>query len=203
MSRFWPGASLAGLREGISVFYLSASDVFTDTPRRNNKTKMAGAMAGLVLKSAMRLGWNRCGAHKIHRRLVGNNTALVSRVEQPGDGLAAVLAVVEGALVDVHSDELVGLLYIQIAGELHGILQRFFAVVESVLDAVAERVAAGQDQLSSQVALDGVSTQGERQTGLVAPPLAHVDNAVQAFFAVGELALVDDESSFVLPLATR
>src|SRR3974390_25803 len=195
MSRFWPGAILAGLPEGMSVFYRSASEVFRDMRQRNNRTKLAGAMAGLVRKSAIRLGWNRCIAHKIHGWLVGNNTALVSRVEQLSDGLAAVLTVIQGPLVDVHSDELVGLLYVQIAGELHGILQRFFAVVESVLDAIAQCVAAGQDQLRSQVALDGVSTQRKRQTGLVAPPLAHVDNAVQAFFAVGELALVDDESS--------
>ena len=44
----------------------------------------------------------------------------------------AVFAVVERALVDVHADEAVGQRGVEVAGELHGVGERLFAVVECV-----------------------------------------------------------------------
>ncbi len=57
---------------------------------------------------------------------------------------------------------------------------------------VAERVSAAEG------AADGIAAQGKRQTGLLAPPLAEVEELEQAIAGVGELALVNDESSFKL-----
>ena len=54
------------------------------------------------------------------------------------------------------------------------------------------------DQLRAERAANGVATQGQRQSGLIAPPLAHVENAVQALAVEGELAFVNDEPGLVL-----
>ena len=112
--------------------------------------------------------------------LCGMMPACVAHLQQLDDGFAAILAVIERALVDVHADELVGHLRIEIAGKLHGVLQRFLAIVQSVLNAVAQSRAAGVHQLRAQLAANGVAAQRQRQTGLIAPPLAHVQNAVQS-----------------------
>ena len=58
-------------------------------------------------------------------------------IEQPPNRLAAFRTVVEGALVYIHPDKFVGELSIKIASELHGIAERFLAMIESVLDTVA------------------------------------------------------------------
>src|ERR1039458_8425369 len=47
-----------------------------------------------------------------------NDSCLVAHVEQTAHGFAAIGAVIEGALVDVHADEFVGELGVQVAGEL-------------------------------------------------------------------------------------
>ncbi len=59
------------------------------------------------------------------------------------NGFAAIGAVVERALVDVHADEAVGEGGVEVAGELHGVGKGLFAMVESVLDAVAEGIGCG------------------------------------------------------------
>ena len=55
----------------------------------------------------------------------------------------AVFAVVQRALVHVHADEAVCQLRVEVARELHGVGQRLFAMIQSVLDAVAERLGHG------------------------------------------------------------
>src|SRR5258708_2562030 len=56
-----------------------------------------------------------------------NNSCLVSHIEQPPHGFAAVVPIVEGALVDVHANEFVGELGIEIASKLHRIGERLLA----------------------------------------------------------------------------
>ena len=51
----------------------------------------------------------------------GDDPAVESHLEEFADGFAAVFAVVQGALVDVHADKLIGQRGIEIAGELHGV----------------------------------------------------------------------------------
>ena len=41
---------------------------------------------------------------------------------------------------------------------------------------------------------------GSGQAGLIAPPLAHVDNLVQSRLVEGELAFMNDQPGFVLAL---
>src|SRR5260370_41948241 len=71
---------------------------------------------------------------------VGNDAAVEAHVQKPLDGISAVWTVVERALVDVHSDEAVGQRRVEVASELHGVGQGLFAVVEGVLDTVAQGV---------------------------------------------------------------
>ncbi len=47
-------------------------------------------------------------ADKVDVRLVGNDAAVVAHLEDLLDGFAAVVAVVERALIDVHADKAVG-----------------------------------------------------------------------------------------------
>ena len=51
---------------------------------------------------------------------------------------------------------------------------------------------------SPRDAANGVAAEGQRQAGLLAPPLAEVERFDQAVVAVGELAFVDDEAGVEL-----
>ena len=114
------------------------------------------------------------------------------------DGDFAVISEVEGALVDVHSDEAIGHVGVEIAGELHGVGERFVAVIEGVLDAVAECVGGGEEGLGPEGTTDGITAEWQGQAGLLVPPLAEVEEFDEAIVGVGELALVDDEAGVEL-----
>ena len=75
---------------------------------------------------------------------VRDDAALEAHLQQLADGFAAVFAVVQGALVDVHADKLVGERGVEVAGELHGVGERLLAVGEGVLDAVTQGIRRGQ-----------------------------------------------------------
>ena len=136
--------------------------------------------------------------HPIHYCFGTDDAGLVAHVEQAADGFAAVGAVVEGAFVHVHADELVGRLRVEIAGKLHGVSQRFFTMIEAVLDAFAESRGDGSHQLGSEGAANGVAAERKRKAGHLSPPLAEIDHAVEARLVIGQLAFVNDESSLVL-----
>src|SRR5208337_4969457 len=88
----------------------------------------------------------------------------------------------------------------EFAGELHGVRQGFFSVVERVLKTVAQRAVDCGDELRPKRAADGVASQRQRQPSHLLPPAAQVDDAMQAGFVVRQLAFMDDKSSFVLAL---
>ena len=127
-----------------------------------------------------------------------NDAAVEAHVEEFLDGFSAVLAVVERALVDVHADEAVGEGGIEVASKLHGVGEGLFAVVEGVLDAVAQRVGCREQGFGAQRAADGVAAEGKRKAGLFAPPLTEVEELDEAVVGVGELTFVDDEAGFEL-----
>src|SRR6266567_4918174 len=99
-------------------------------------------------------------------------------VQQPPDAFPAVIAVVEGTLVDVHADEFVGKLRVEIAGELHGIGQRFFAMIDGVLNTVAQSLRHTGDRLRTEGATDRIPAQRQWQTGYFLPPLTQIDNSL-------------------------
>src|SRR5260370_42158705 len=78
--------------------------------------------------------------HLIHARRLKNNPRVVPHFEQPPNRFTAVVSVVESTFVDVHTNELIGELGIEIAGKLHGVAERFFAMIDCVLDALAQRL---------------------------------------------------------------
>ena len=77
------------------------------------------------------------------------------------DSLATIIAIVQGALIDVHADEAVGEVWIQVARELHGILQGGLAVFHSVLNAVSKCPGSDLLNLHAKRAPDSVTSQGK------------------------------------------
>ena len=124
----------------------------------------------------------------------GDDAALVAEVKEVADGLSAVGAVVEGALVDVHADKAVGQAGVEVAGKLHGVFEGLFAVIEGVLDAVVDGLGDDAVGIRAQGAADGIAAEGQNQAGGFAPPDTQVQNLVEAAGRVGELAFVDDEA---------
>ena len=136
--------------------------------------------------------------HKIHLRRDRDDAALVSHIEQLADGLPAVGAVVQGALVHIHAHKAAGHSGVKIAGKLHGIFERLFAVVERMPDAVAQSLGDDLVLFRAQRAADGVAAQRQHQAGGLLPPDAEIENLVEAAGGIGELALVDDEAGVVV-----
>ena len=123
----------------------------------------------------------------------GDDAALVAEVQELADGLAAVGAVVEGALVYVHADETVSQAGVEVAGELHGVFEGFFAVIKGVLNAVVDGLSYDAQGIRTEGAADGIAAQGQDKAGGFAPPDTEVDDLVESAGVVAELALVDDE----------
>ena len=94
----------------------------------------AAANCGLGLREAKTLGLL---SREIDSGFLRDDSRLVAHVQQAADGFSSVGAVIEGALVDVHTDEFVREWGVEVASELHGVGERFFAMVERVLDALA------------------------------------------------------------------
>ena len=82
--------------------------------------------------------------------LAGDDAALITHGEDLADGFAAVIAIVQCALVDVHADEAVGEIGIEVARELHGVLECGFAVVHGMLDAGAQSVSGDALHLGAE-----------------------------------------------------
>ena len=117
---------------------------------------------------------------EVYVGLTGDDAALVAHGEYLADSFAAIVAVVQGALVDVHADEAVGEVGIEVAGELHGIFQRGLAVVHGMLNAGAQSVGGDALHLSAERAADSVASKRQRQAGLLMPPYAKVEDLLQA-----------------------
>src|ERR1019366_756442 len=101
-------------------------------------------------------------------------------------------------LVDVHPYELVGERRLEIAGELHGVGERLLAVIEGMLNAVAQRIGGDPHGLFAESAANGVAAERQRQIRLLAPPRAKIERFDQTIVAVGQLAFMDDQSSVEL-----
>ena len=114
--------------------------------------------------------------------------------QQLADRLAALVAVLAGELVHVHADEAVGQLEVEAAPELERVLHRLAPVVEPGLDRLAQDVGEVEQRVGPEVAAGDVRAERQRQPGLEQPPLAEVDDLLQPFGLVGELALVDQEA---------
>src|ERR1700733_14593822 len=211
--RFRPAnIRLINRRSKLLRLLLALSSGKENANHQNNPTDLAQLTRSLHIRpasceldespSAVRLWLRGCDlaglADEVYVGAVGDDAAIVAHGEQLANGVLAVFAVVEGALVDVHTDEAVGQGGVEIAGELHGVGQGLFAIVERVRDAVAQGGGGGGEGLRAEGAADGVAAEGEGKTGLFAPPLAEVEELDEAVVGIGELAFVDDEAGFEL-----
>src|SRR3990167_5442756 len=115
-------------------------------------------------------------------------------VEQKLEGAAAVGAGLQRPAVDVHPHELVPELAGHTAAELHGVLERFGAMVERVADAALEHAGDLCDALRCQVAPDGVAAERDGQAGFLCPPGAEVENFFQAGAGISQLAFVNEHA---------
>src|SRR6266852_8385011 len=108
--------------------------------------------------------------HPIHARSLRNNPRVVPHFEQSPHSFAAVVPVVEGTFVDVHANKLIGELGIEIAGELHGVAERFFTMIDGVLNALAQRLSDAGHRFPAKRATDGISAERQRQSSNFLPP---------------------------------
>src|SRR5580704_335853 len=94
---------------------------------------------------------------EVYLGLDRDDAALVAHGEYAADSFAAVVAHVDGALVDVHADVTIGEVGVEIPGKLHRVLQRLVAVFEGKLDRVADGVRSREHHVRSERTLDGVA----------------------------------------------
>ena len=120
--------------------------------------------------------------------------------EQLGHGLASLVAVVLGQLVDVHADEAVGEPLVETAPELHRVLHRLLAVVEPGADRFAQHLRQVVQHLLAEIAPRDVDAERQRQARLEQPPLAEVDRLLEAERRVRQLSLVDQQARVCAPL---
>ena len=76
------------------------------------------------------------------------------------DGLSSAGAVIYGPLIDVHSDEFIGELFVETAAEIESVFDSFDAVFERVEDAGFEDFADAGHGVGSEVAADDVAAEG-------------------------------------------
>src|ERR1700744_3594368 len=152
---------------------------------------------GLVSESHPRL------SDEVDGGSLRNDAALVAHVEELANRRAAVVAIVDGPLVHIHADEAVGEIGIEVARELHRVLQRSFAMIPRVLNALPQRVCGDELNIATQRTADGVATERQRKPGLLEPPDTQVKDLRQAVAAGGELTLVNDQACVKLTREDR
>ena len=122
-----------------------------------------------------------------------NDFRLVSAIEQQFDRFPTPFSEIERPVVDVHPDELVRLTAIEITPELQGIRQCFSPIVECILNALFEQYRDLFHRLSSEIAANGVSTERQRQSGILHPPLSQIHDQMQSVILVRQLPFVNNQ----------
>src|SRR5437588_86300 len=133
--------------------------------------------------------------NELHRHRACDYARLDAFLEEKSNGLTSTLAVVERPVVDVHADECVSLLAIEVARVAHCVVERVLAVVEAVGDALAQMAGDLPLDITRHVLADDVASKWKRQAGLLQPPGTHVGDEMQSFVLVGQLAFVNEKTS--------
>ncbi len=119
--------------------------------------------------------------------------------EETADGFAALLAVIEGPMIDIHPDKLVGEVASHVPGVGEGVLHGFGPVVEAVANAGGEEVGDGLAGGGVEALMDDIAAEGKGESVVfLSPPDPEVLAEGESLVAVGELAFVDDESDLGL-----
>ena len=107
------------------------------------------------------------------------------------NGLAAAFAIAQRPFVHVHADKFVGHLRFHVSRELHGVIDRGFAMIERIGHALMNGAPDLQANRSPERAPHGVPAQRQRQPGLLDPPLSQVDHLVQSHLRKIQLPLMN------------
>src|SRR5262245_24000516 len=71
-------------------------------------------------------------------------------------------------------------------------------MIERILNAFLDVLRNALNGLLTEIALNDVAAQRQRQSGLLLPPFTKVDNLVKAHLAVRQLSFMDQQAGFVL-----
>src|SRR5260370_36918437 len=108
-------------------------------------------------------------AEKIDGGWFRQQASLGATLDQLYYGLPALFAVAQSPFVHVHADKLVGQFGVHVAGELHGIVQSFFAVLYAVGNTVADGLGDMRAQVRPEGGGSGITANREGETGLPLP----------------------------------
>ncbi len=90
-----------------------------------------------------------------------------------------------------------------VAGVTKGVTDRLVAMLQPVRDALFQDAGDGGHVSVAEATTDAIAAQRQRQVGFGLPPFAQVDDFAQIMIAVGELPLVDDQTSVSLTALYR
>ena len=110
--------------------------------------------------------------------------------------MPALFAVAEGPFVHIHAYKSIGEFQVHLSGELHGVIQRFFAVLQAIGNAVPDGFRDLAPKTWSQGFADGVASERKRQTRLFLPPDAEINHLVQTLFLEEKLSFVNEQTGF-------
>ncbi len=107
-----------------------------------------------------------------------------SKIQQFLSGTRHDLSAIDGVMVDVHTDKLIGQGGIEIASELQGVIQRFFAMVERILDTFTHEPGTLSLNIGREIAAQRVAAERQWQIVCCAKPFAKIEHVVEAAMAV-------------------
>src|SRR6185437_14811618 len=99
--------------------------------------------------------------HEVDDGRNGDDSPLIAHVEKGPNRMPAIGAIIQRALVHIHTHEAAGHCGIEIAGELHGILERLIAMVEGIANAVPQRLGEDGVIVRGERTPDDISAQGK------------------------------------------
>src|SRR5215813_5771124 len=136
--------------------------------------------------------------YKLYLHARWNHAFAETLIQHQLHRLTVSIRVAESAVVDPHLDETISRLDRHVARELHRVVQSVLPVVHRKLNAAAEPTRNFTLKLRAEVALDRVAAHRQRQSGLLLPPRAEVNNLAQTALVIGQLTLVDQQPGVVI-----
>ena len=133
-------------------------------------------------------------SHEFELLAMWYQVVIESLPEESPDGFPAALAIIQGPMINIHSDELVG----QVSAHIARILQRVLDCLGPVFK--AETDAGGQDirdlfaDRGHEAFVDDVAAQRQRQAVVyLTPPHTQVLTDYQPFLLPGKLAFMNNQ----------
>src|SRR5436190_21872992 len=98
------------------------------------------------------------------------------KLEKLHQSRSPAVAVIDGKLVNIHSDKFIRQILFHVPSESHGVFKSFRAMVEGVQNGILQQSGCLFNQLFAQIFSDDVAAQWQWEPGFVKPPLAKIDN---------------------------